>query len=220
MRSFLRLLPCILFILTASSLWGVEETQWQSEAAQQRDALKAMIQSWDPLILFSAMALLPAFGFPLSLFFFAASALPLSLAAPASLTALAVSMAIGYGMAVGFLRPILTRLLARTRWKIPSSAPERRRQVIFMVRFCGMPFPLQNWILGLAGIPFRQYLLYSWMSQLPAALAFLLLGESLWEGKGGMALAGLMLLLFSFAAVSYWRSRQKEKNTTLSSQAS
>jgi uncharacterized membrane protein YdjX (TVP38/TMEM64 family) len=212
-RSTTFFLLLTLFLVAApQALFAEAETvDWQNQAAQQRDALRAIIQSWNPLWLFTAMAILPAFGFPLSLFFFAISALPWTVAYTGALSSLAVSMAVGYYTARGIFRPLLTRLLARTRWKIPVTAPGRRLSVIFMVRFCGMPFPLQNWILGLANIPFPVYILWSWLSQVPIAIAFLILGESLWEGKGGLAMLGFMLLIFSFAVITYFRSRQKDK---------
>jgi len=179
------------------------------QVIEWRDQLKTLIVSLHPAWLFLTMAILPAFGFPLSLFYLAASALPLYLAFPLSLVALASSISIGYWLAKGVMNPFLSIILARSRWKIPQVSPGQQRSLIVMIRFSGMPFAFQNWILGMAGCSFPLYLVYSWFCQVPAAVAFLLLGESLWNGKGGLALAACMLLLFTMAAISFYRNRRK-----------
>ena len=59
----------------------------------------------------------------------------------------------------------------------------------------GVPFPVQNYLLGLAAVPFVRYLFVSCLIQLPINGAVIFFGDALLQGKGKIALVSLLLLI-------------------------
>ena len=47
----------------------------------------------------------------------------------------------------------------------------------------GPPFFLQSYLLGLAEVPFRLYMMVSWLAVLPLALSVVVLGKAAREGN-------------------------------------
>jgi uncharacterized membrane protein YdjX (TVP38/TMEM64 family) len=75
----------------------------------------------------------------------------------------------------------------------------------------GVPFPVQNYLLGLAGVPFGKYLLVSSLIQCPINAAFILFGDALLQGRGKMALIGLSVILALTAGTHLLRKHYGKK---------
>lgn len=161
----------------------------------------ATIAGAGPWVFFSAMAILPAIGFPLLAF-----ALP---AGPAFIpqlgrggviaaygAAIAVNLALSYWLARYALRPVVSRLVARLGYRIPQLAPDEQVEVAVLLRVTpGTPFCLQNYLLGLGEVPFFTYLAVSWPIAMAYGVGFVLAGDALMRGEARMAIFGVSLLV-------------------------
>jgi uncharacterized membrane protein YdjX (TVP38/TMEM64 family) len=64
----------------------------------------------------------------------------------------------------------------------------------------GIPFCVQNYLAGLADMPFGKYMLVSCLVVWPLNIAFMLFGNSLLQGNGKVALIMFGLLALFVAA--------------------
>jgi uncharacterized membrane protein YdjX (TVP38/TMEM64 family) len=153
-----------------------------------------------PLPYFTAMALLPAAGVPISIFTLTAGpAFGAQLGTVGVLAAagasLAVNLALTYWLARRWLRPALENLVRRAGYKIPAVEPADQFELTLLLRITpGPPFFLQSYILGLAAIPFRRYFLISWPVVLLQIAGMMIFAQSLAEGKGKLAMLGVSVL--------------------------
>jgi uncharacterized membrane protein YdjX (TVP38/TMEM64 family) len=159
---------------------------------------------------FAAFAVLPAFGFPVSVFPLSAGPLfGATLGLPAVLglagLSMATSMSISYGLARFILRPWVTRMLGYLGYVVPVVPVEKRRMFVVLVRITpGPPYVLQNFLLGLAGVPFGLYLAISWVICTVSVSLLVVFGDALAQGKGRvalLALAGVVLVVLAVKAL-------------------
>src|ERR1700712_4366013 len=141
-----------------------------------------VLRTAGPLVFFIAMALLPAVGFPISLFYLAAASafatqMGLVGVIAAAGAAIVVNLALTYWLARYGLRPWLEQVIARTKYKIPVVAVADQAQIILLVRITpGPPFFVQNYLLGLAEVRFSSYLSISWVINMLYASGFIIFG--------------------------------------------
>jgi uncharacterized membrane protein YdjX (TVP38/TMEM64 family) len=171
----------------------------------------ALIRSLGPWTFFTAMAILPAFAAPLSLFTLTAGELyaPL-LTMPgvivAAFAAIAVNLALTYWLARYALRPLLARLIARYGYSIPSVTSENAVSVTLALRLTpGPPFFIQSYILGMAEVPFRMYMLLSILCQLPWGIGTIVLGKGIFNGNFKLVLYGVGVLVVATIVVQRLR---------------
>ncbi len=178
-----------------------------------------LIRGAGPVVFFTAMALLPAVGAPVSFFTLTAgSAFSAQLGMPTvivlAFTALLVNMALSYFLATRALRPLLEALLARLGYKMPQVESGDATDLIVLIRVTpGLPFPVQNYLLGLARVPFQKYLVISGLISGSLTSAFILFGDALLHGKGKVALISLLLLLALTAATHMVRKHYGPKKS-------
>lgn len=153
------------------------------------DHFVAFIRDLGPWVFFTAMALLPAAGAPLSAFnlvageAFAPRMTMMGVVLTVAL-AIAVNIALTYWLARYALRPLLTRLVTRYGYSVPRIAAGNALTVSLVVRLTpGPPFFLQSYLLGLAEVPFRLYMIVSWLAVLPLSLSVVVLGKAAREGN-------------------------------------
>jgi uncharacterized membrane protein YdjX (TVP38/TMEM64 family) len=60
---------------------------------------------------------------------------------------------------------------------------------------------LQGYILGLAEVPFRLYMIVSWLCVLPWAVGAVVLGRGLFDGNFKVVAMGLGVIIAAVAAV-------------------
>lgn len=178
-----------------------------------------LIRGAGPVAFFTAMAVLPALGAPQMAFALTAGpvfgpTLGLGPVIGLALFALTVNMALSYFLARRALRPLLEALFKRLGYPLPRAAPGDEFDLIVLLRVTpGVPFPVQNYLLGLAEVPFGQYLLVSFLIQGPLNAAFILFGDALLHGKGKVALIALSLILALMAATQLVRKHYGKKST-------
>lgn len=163
------------------------------------DQLSAWIQSLGPRTFFVALAVLPAFGAPVSPFYVLSGSFGKTLAIVGCLGALTVNIAFTYILARWLLHPIAEKLVALTGRKIPVVKKEDQWIVAILLRVTpGPPFFMQSYILALAGVPFGVYMAVSVPVVWAYAIGVIIVGESVLTGKSGQLVLGISL----FVAVS------------------
>jgi uncharacterized membrane protein YdjX (TVP38/TMEM64 family) len=177
----------------------------------------AWVRGAGPLVFFTAQALLPACGAPQTAFSLTAGSLfgaqlGMGWVVLFSLVALTVNMALTYWLAGYVLRPVLEKILVRFNYKLPAVESGNALDLIILLRVTpGVPFPVQNYLLGLARVPFGKYLLASVLIAGPLNTAFVLFGDALLQGKGRIALFSLLLLLALMAGTQLLRKHYAKK---------
>jgi uncharacterized membrane protein YdjX (TVP38/TMEM64 family) len=167
------------------------------------------IGSAHPAVLFLAIAVLPLVGVPAS---------PLLIAAgvrwgfwpgsPLAMTAMTLNFIAGYWLSNRWFREPLRRWLDRRGARFLDAGSEGNTELILLCRlFPGMPLFIQNYVLGVAGVPFGRYLVLSVLVQSGYVLAFVQFGGALKEATGwrmAMGVAGVIALAL---LVRWWRVR-------------
>jgi uncharacterized membrane protein YdjX (TVP38/TMEM64 family) len=98
--------------------------------------------------------------------------------------AIAFNLAFTYYLARYALRPILSKVVKRYGYSIPSVTPENALSISLTLRLTpGPPFALQSYILGLAEVPFRLYMVVSWLCILPWAVGAIVVGKGVFNGN-------------------------------------
>jgi len=112
--------------------------------------------------------------------------------------ALLVSFTLSYLIAASPLRKLVEKFLKGK--KIPDLARVGAYKLTMLVRLApGLPLPAQNYILGLARVPFMPCLILSLVIQLGWAVGFMLSGQALMGNQWltlGLALLFIALLLW------------------------
>lgn len=176
------------------------------------DRFVEVIRDAGPVVFFLAMAILPALGVPLSLFALAAGdAFAARMTMPGvivtALAAMAANLAMSYWLARHALRPPLSRLVAHYGYSVPRVTANNALGVTVIVRFTGAPFFLQNYVLGLAEVPFGLYLLVSALATGPFVVAFIVLGKAFREGGFGKIATGVAVLVVAIVLVQVLRRK-------------
>lgn len=184
---------------------------------QWLDLFVAAIRDMGPWIFFAAMTILPAVGAPLMAFnLVAGEAFAPEMTMPGVIITVALSiaanLALTYWLARYALRPLLTRVVERYGYSVPRVTKENALIVTLLVRLTpGPPFFLQGYLLGLAEVPLRLFMIVSWLAVLPVAISAVLLGKAAREGNIGKIVAVLGVMVVSVVVVQVLRRRFAKK---------
>jgi uncharacterized membrane protein YdjX (TVP38/TMEM64 family) len=178
------------------------------------------IQSAGPVAFFVGMALLPAVGVPITFFTLTAGSvfadrLGLGWVIVFALLALGVNIALTYALASRALRPLLEKLFLRLDYKLPNVESADATDLIVLLRVTpGIPFCVQNYLLGLARVPFGRYFLISYGIQGSMAVALILFGQAILQGKGKVAFIAISAFLALSAAAQLVRKHHARKKAS------
>ena len=115
--------------------------------------------------------------------------------------------------ATQYFRGPVDRLLKRFGASLPDFSGLPAWKVILLVRITpGAPLMVQNLLLGLAGLPIRQYLIVSMAAEIVIALGYLTAGHSFATGEWGFLPVGVALVVIAVLVASLLRDRMKQKN--------
>jgi len=184
-----------------------------------------LVREVGPPACFGAMAVLPAMGFPLTAFWLSvapvfAPTLGLPLVIALCALSLAVNLAVTYWLARYAFRPLLVWLVQRLGYSLPKVSEADQVSVSVLVRVTpGPPFCVQGYLLGLAEIPFRTYMLVSWPVAMMYGVLFIFFGDSLAQGKGKLALLALGGLIAVGVGLKFLRRRMVAKQRIVMGEA-
>lgn len=190
---------------------------WPYREYLTREQLEALVESFaamGPWVFFSLMAVLPLFWMPLSPFLVLAPAFGIETAILGSASALTFNVVISWFVSGKWFRPIFERVVNRFGYSVPEVPARRMLGFAFLLRITpGLPFPLQNYLLGLARMPLGQYLAVSLPIVWVISSSLILLGESIMSGNARLALIGIFVAVVLAVAFRYWRVRLEAKVT-------
>jgi uncharacterized membrane protein YdjX (TVP38/TMEM64 family) len=185
--------------------------------AWDHGAIVTRLRRASPWAFFTAMAVLPAFGAPVTPFFIVAGAsFGARTGLVGSLIAITVNVAGCYWIARSALRRFLEPLLRRFRYRLPDFAAREKGAASFTVAVKlapGLPTFLKNYLLGIAGVPFLLYLALSILITGTYAVSFVLLGQSVLKHDFTKAIAPAVILpLLGFGL--WWFRRRRRRVAT------
>lgn len=190
----------LLAAIVAAGLWW----RWWDLAA---------FRSWQeeagPVPFFTALAILPALGFPTTPFYVLAGAMfGVAGGLIGSAISLAVNLVLCFWIARSGLRRWLQRLLARTRYQMPDIEGSRAIGFALLVKLApGAPTVVKTYVIALSGVPFAIYFALSFVITFLWAAGFIVLGESVLDrdfSQAGWAVAALAALAIAVWAVHRW----------------
>jgi len=173
----------------------------------------AVIRGAGPWAFFGAMAILPSFGAPLLAF-----TIPAGEAFAGQFTiggviaicfgVIAFNLALTYWLARYAFRPLLTGLVKRAGYDIPRVTPKNALSVALLVRLVpGPPYALQGYLLGLAEVPFRMFMVVSWLCVAPWAVGAIILGQGILNGNFKLVAIGIGVLAVVIVGVQLLRNK-------------
>ena len=121
---------------------------------------------------------------------------------------MAFNLALGYWVARYALRPVLSGVFKHYGYSVPRVTPDNALQVALLVRLTpGPPYALQTGILGVAELPFRLYMIVSWLALLPWVIGAIILGRGLFNGNFGAVLMGVGVLVAATIVLQWIRRK-------------
>lgn len=165
----------------------------------------ALIRGASPFAFFAGLALLPAVGVPVLAFILSAGPvwgerLGMGNVVLFSLVAVTINFTLTYFLARRAFRPLLEKLITRLGYKLPQVEAGDATDLIIIMRVTwGIPYCVQNYLLGLAEVPFGKYFLWTAVLSLPQNAAMVLFGDALMHGRGKMVImvAGILVALMA-----------------------
>jgi uncharacterized membrane protein YdjX (TVP38/TMEM64 family) len=175
--------------------------------------LKDLIITWcssNPYVLFAALVVLPGFGFPASILLVLAGVVwgGSAKTCAIALFALVLNLIWTRWLAAGPGKKIISRLLG-DRWTRLENMPRAdlfRLTCILRVT-PGLPLFLQNYILGLLGVPLRPYLMISTPLLGLWTVGFVITGGAIFQGRAGIAITGVSILVAAALILRLIRSK-------------
>jgi len=186
---------------------------WRMGFLEQLIGLKDIVLSWcraNPLILFVAIVFLPGFAFPVAPLLILAGAVwgstPLSCGI--ALTAVLLNISWSHLLAAGPARGLLCGLMGN-RWERWQNTPATDHlRVTCLLRVTpGIPLFVQNYMIGLIGIPLRFSLAVAVPITGLYVCGFVLTGGAIFQGRIGLLIAGLSLIVAAAIALKTMHRR-------------
>lgn len=162
------------------------------------EAIVEAIRDIGQLPFFAGMTLLPLIGFPVTPFYLLGGAVFGEWhALLATAISLATNLVLSYAIAHRWMRRQLTDLLARRGRSLPDA---RKRNVwLYAAAIRLAPGPslcVKNYLVALANVPLKPYLIISWPIGMGYAAGLIIVGDSLIDRRGiGLAVGALILIM-------------------------
>lgn len=156
----------------------------------------------------AGLAVLPAVGVPVMPFYLLAGKI-MGGNVPAIIgcvVGISLNIALSYVLGRWLLHPIAERFLAWLGYRIPVVRPEDRWAIALLLRITpGPPFFVQSYLLALAGMPFGIYMTVSVAVSSTYVVGFVVLGESLMQGRTGGIVLGVAMVIAVALVVRFVR---------------
>jgi len=115
---------------------------------------------------------------------------------------------LAYMISQRWLRKPVSKYFLRKGIRIPEAQSGEYIQITLAIRLMpGFPMFMQGYLLGLANVPFLTYYFFSFPPQIAYAAGFVLLGDSLFNMKGGGFVLAISILIAVSLLVNIVRRR-------------
>ncbi|MFP4069284.1 MAG: TVP38/TMEM64 family protein [Opitutales bacterium] len=210
-KLLLLLIPAVISAAVVFWLWRQhpELNYWRDLLLQIRDWLEA-----NPGALVLCLVILPGLGFPISILLVLAGIVfvpeyGLLVACLIAIAAQSLCSLWAYYLSAGPLRSWLIKYLLKDR-PLPQPNARDALRLGFIFRITpGIPYALQNIVLGVIGLDLKTYLLVSLPIQSIYTIGFVVTSGSLFQGKSGLAIAGAVFLIVIVLVTRMIRQRKK-----------
>lgn len=167
----------------------------------------------NPTFLVLSLAILPAVGVPASIFYIIGSiAYGVTWGLIYSGIGVAINISLCYWIANSFLRKWIMLFLHKKGHKLITIPPKEARATIIAIRLMpGLPLSAQNYILGLAGLNFKPYFIYSWPTQMFWAIFFSLAANSVIQQTAESVILVIVGLIALGFLIKVFRGMANEK---------
>jgi uncharacterized membrane protein YdjX (TVP38/TMEM64 family) len=179
------------------------------------ESLTAMIEKLDPVAVIPAMAILPAFGFPIVVVYLVAGARFGPLLGGAVVTfATAAHLLLAFAITKTFLRRPLERMLERRHLHFPEIPIDEHAHIALIAALVpGLPYVVRNYLLALAGVRLRIYFWVCLPIYVARSYVTILLGDmgSDPDGKKLIILGIVEVAKVAICAAVIWRLREHHR---------
>jgi uncharacterized membrane protein YdjX (TVP38/TMEM64 family) len=198
------------WLAVAAGVAGLALVVWM---AWDHQAVMGWIERARPLPFFTLLAVLPAFGIPVTpLFVLAGASFGVTVGIVGSLVALAANLAACFWIARR-MRPPIESLLRRFNFRLPDVAKSQRSPTRFVLAVKlapGLPAFVKNYALGLTGIPFVPYFALGMLITGVYAILLVVLGESLLEHRIDRTI-WVTLVVVGLSVIAWMRVRSRRR---------
>jgi uncharacterized membrane protein YdjX (TVP38/TMEM64 family) len=179
------------------------------------DSLTTAIERLNPVAVLPAMAVLPAFGFPIVVVYLIAGARfgPVLGGGVVALVT-AAHLLITYGITKTFLRRPLERFLEKRRLHFPEIPADEHALVALIVALVpGLPYVVRNYVLALAGVRLRVYFWVCLPLYVARSYVTILLGDMGTDpdGRKLIILGVVEVVKVAACALVIWRLREHHR---------
>ena len=169
----------------------------------------------NPWALVLSLATLPGLGFPISpLLILFGVVLPPLYGIPSTLALAYIAQGLcttwSYALARGPLHSLLKKYVLRARSLPEMTENNTMRLGLFLRLTPGIPYALQNIILGIMGMRLLPYLVVSIPLTSLWTTSFIITGGAIFEGQFGWALGGIVFIITLMLAIHIWRRKNTE----------
>lgn len=156
-----------------------------------------------PALFISLMTFLPLFGFPISLFLITAGVkFGIIWGLLVSALTMLFHVIASFAIARYLFKQHIEALVAKTKYTIPQVPEEKILPfALIFTAVPGLPYTLKNYVLAVAGVPFRYFLPIAWGVQWIMGVVFLGIGSGAAEMDwkllsifGGILVAGYFFI--------------------------
>lgn len=206
-------------IVVGAVAFGLTLRYFNISILQVAQMIVSELRAVGPWYFFAAMAVLPAIGAPLLPFALAAGpafaprlgTLSVVLLAVASV---AVNTALSYLIARFLLTRPVTRAVHWLGYSLPKVDSRSGWKAVLALRLApGLPFWVQSYVLGVAGIAWTPYIVVSTLVPAFYLTGAIVAGEAAWRGGVGAAMFGVSLIVFAGMVTYLWRTRRAAHET-------
>lgn len=161
------------------------------------DEMNVWVSDKNPAYYILLVALCPLVGFPVSPFLMVAGVFyGYTMGTLWAMCGITLSNVIGYWIGGYGFRDQVEKFLLKRTTKIPEIPQQHTKRVIILLRLTpGFPLFAQNYLLGFARVPFKEFFWLSLLLNIIPIAGFVIFGGSIFEGKLGMTLVGVSVLI-------------------------
>lgn len=190
--------------------WGI---YWAIQNGYFEQAVSMIDKNTPPALFIALMVVLPLIGIPISIFLIMAG-IKFGILYAVLLWAVVLlsHTLISYYLARALRRPLMRLLTEKMGYDVPE-VPEQHEALYSFVFLAvpGIPYAVKNYLLPLAGIPFRYCVLMNTIVQLVLGLPFIVLGKSATDMDLRLLLFAAGFFLVGFFAVWWVEKRYGDK---------
>lgn len=196
----------VLGLIGGGIYWAIQNDYFEQ-------AISMIDESTPPALFIALMVFLPLIGFPISIFLIMAGIkFGILYAIPLWGAVLPCHALISYYLARALRKPLLRLITEKMGYDVPE-VPEKHEALFSFVFLAvpGIPYAVKNYLLPLAGIPFRYCVLMNTIVQLVLGIPFIVLGKSATDMDLKLLLFAAGFFVVGFLAVWWVEKRYGDK---------